>query len=156
VNSLFHYNNIHEKKAIWVVKHNYKPENKVKMDGMVQDNYNKKLWSSLILFDLDHPKIKALTPEIVNTKTGSYLHKFEWLDGSDIGELDERWNWIPQASPTGADRDDLSPVGAVHYTEGIPGMKFRGDTVWDETWYKEIEHYKAAQFKNDPTIMVAM
>ena len=38
---------------------------------------------------------KALTPEYVNTASGSEIHRFKWLeDDSKIGELPLEWNWL--------------------------------------------------------------
>lgn len=132
-------------KAVWVVKHNYAPENARKMDGMAQEKYSKKLWSSLMLFNLDHPATIALTPEVVNTKPGSFLHQFKWCSPQDVGEIDERWNWLPGSSPTIQwDGFTTLPMGAIHYTEGIPGMSCREETELDRTWYREKAHYEAA------------
>ena len=60
--------------AVMCVKHNYNPEEGIKMDGMLQQNYNKKLWSSFVLYNLDHPVNDRLDEVMVNSETGSNLH----------------------------------------------------------------------------------
>ena len=64
------------------------------MDGAVQTAYPRKNWSSLMLFNCDHPSVKALTPEVVNRENGAYLHRLQWAEDSDIGALPVEWNWL--------------------------------------------------------------
>ena len=49
------------------------------MDGAVQTVYPRKNWSSLMLFNCDHPSVRALTPEVVNRESGAYLHRLQWV-----------------------------------------------------------------------------
>lgn len=131
--------------AVHVVKHNYVPKSAVKMDGMKQDQYSRKLWSSLMVFNMDHPAVEGLTPEVVNEASGAYLHGFEWCGSNEIGEVSETWNWIPHSSPTtqGSWPQDCSRV--IHFTEGIPGMKYRKPTEFDYAWQKEKRHLDASK-----------
>lgn len=104
-------------KPLWVVKHDYKSPNLIKMDNQSQMNYNKKLWSSFMIFrDIQ----AGPTVEEVNTKPGSWLHGFEWLSEDQIGALNESWNFIPDHSET---RVSASSPNAIHFTEGTPLMK---------------------------------
>ena len=66
-------------KAVSVVKHDYQPTDTHKMDGCVQYVYPRKNWSSFMWINCSHPQVKALTPEVVNSESGMYLHRFEWL-----------------------------------------------------------------------------
>jgi lipopolysaccharide biosynthesis glycosyltransferase len=102
--------------AVQVVKHNYKPENKIKMDGKEQHIYPRKNWSSLMLFNCSHANCQILTPEVVNTKSPSYLHRLEWADGLAVGGLNPEWNWLVNWYH---EPDDGRPK-AIHYTEGGP------------------------------------
>jgi lipopolysaccharide biosynthesis glycosyltransferase len=68
-----------EKYAVMVVKHDYTPQQGIKMDGKVQFPYPRKNWSSVILFNCGHPSNKALTPDLVNSQTGQFLHRFSKL-----------------------------------------------------------------------------
>jgi len=76
-----------EKYAVMVVKHDYTPKEGLKMDGCKQLPYPRKNWSSTILWNCGHPSNRQITPDIVNTQTGQYLHRFQWLDDSEIGTL---------------------------------------------------------------------
>ena len=56
-----------DRHAVQVVKHDHKPTETTKFLGQVQTSYEKKNWSSVMLFN--NAKCKALTPEYVNTAT---------------------------------------------------------------------------------------
>ncbi|MBT3917650.1 MAG: glycosyltransferase, partial [Nitrosomonadales bacterium] len=58
-----------ESKAVQVVKHDYKTKAKKKYLGNKNENYPKKNWSSLILWNCSHPKNKNLTPSLVATQS---------------------------------------------------------------------------------------
>jgi hypothetical protein len=104
---------------LYCVKHKYAPGDGVKMDGRKQQDYRRKNWSSLMLFNCGHKLNKKLTPELVNTETGGYLHGFEWLPDkdSDIGSIHEEWNWLDNHSPEDMDAKN------VHFTTGGPWFK---------------------------------
>ena len=87
--------------SVYCVHHNYEPENKTKMDGKEQHIYPRKNWSSLMMFNCGHIENKKLTPEVVNTQTGRWLHGFGWLPDkeADIGRIPEEWNWLDGHSP---------------------------------------------------------
>jgi hypothetical protein len=61
-------------KAIMVVKHDHQPTEHWKMDGQFQTRYHRKNWSSVCLFNCDHPANKALTVDLVNSAPGRDLH----------------------------------------------------------------------------------
>lgn len=105
-----------DKYAVMVVKHNYQPLHKLKMDGQVQQLYARKNWSSVMLFNCDHPANKRLTLDMVNTLPGRDLHRFCWLEDHEIGELSPDWNWL-----VGHSDKSIKP-SIVHYTEGLPSM----------------------------------
>jgi len=81
-------------KAVMVVKHEYNPEEGTKMDGQMQLPYPRKNWSSMILWNCGHPKNRSLDLETVNTASPRFLHRFEWLDDDDIGELPHAYNCL--------------------------------------------------------------
>lgn len=119
-----------ETKAVSVVKHHMTIKEGLKMDGMVQQSYPRKLWSSLIVFNIDHPSNRELDLEEVNTKDGSWLHGFNWLLDSEIGELDHAWNWIPGHSP-----DGMRPK-AVHFSFGGPWLAGYENVPYADAWRK--------------------
>lgn len=108
-----------EDNPLWVVKHNYTPEQVVKMDNQSQGVYSKKLWSSLMLFNLMNPKAYPKL-EDVNSKPGTWLHGFEWIGLGEIGSLHGGWNFIPDHSEASVKPQDIR---AIHFTEGTPLMK---------------------------------
>jgi len=116
-------------KACMVVKHNYTPVGKTKMDGQIQTAYPRKNWSSVVLWNCDHRGAQYLTPGIVNTMRGLWLHQFSWLDDSDIGELDPCWNHLVGDYPPNAE------AKLVHFTNGCPNMdRFERCEYADEWW----------------------
>lgn len=131
-------------KTVMVVPHDFQPTATTKMDGAPQSRYYRKLWSALMLWNLDSPKLPTI--EMVNEAEGGYLHKFGWLKDSDIGFLSESWHWVPNHSPTTeagklaeANNKPL-PVNAVHFTFGppVPGMTDRESTGFDQMWTNEL------------------
>lgn len=101
-------------KAVMCVKHDHRPKEAEKMDGVIQTVYSRKNWSSLML--MNPSKCDALTPYAVNNQTGSYLHSMCWLDDEKIGGLDESWNWLE-----GWSSPEIDPK-VIHYTRGTPDM----------------------------------
>lgn len=117
-------------KAVMVVKHNFRPPEGTKMDGQVQTVYNRKNWSSVMLFNVDHPANKDLTVELVNSVPGRDLHAFCWLKDHDIGELDVKWNYLIGWHSV---RDSGNP-GIVHFTDGIPTMPGYENSEYADEW----------------------
>ncbi len=103
-----------KKKAIYCVKHNYQPSEKIKMYGTKQIQYSRKNWSSLVLFNCSHPAHNNFTIDDVNTKPGRWLHNFLWLKNSEIGSMSEKWNWLE-----GYSSEKINP-SIVHFTRGGP------------------------------------
>ncbi len=103
--------------AVACVQYDFDKHNETKFDGEKNVSYPKKLWSSFMIFNNSHEDCKKLTPEIINTESGKYLHQFEWTDAiSKIPEehiITEGYNTLknyPNAS-------------AIHWTRGGPWIK---------------------------------
>ena len=114
--------------AAMCVKHDYQPKVETKFLGQVQTKYEKKNWSSVILFN--NAKCTALTTDYVNTATGLQLHQFKWLENDDlIGELPASWNWL-------VNEYDYDPNAKnVHFTDGGPYFdEYKEDDYADE-WF---------------------
>jgi lipopolysaccharide biosynthesis glycosyltransferase len=124
-------------KAVQVVKHNHQPPEGVKMDGQAQTRYARKNWSSVILWNVDHPANKALTIELVNSVPGRDLHRFCWLEDGLIGELHPKWNWL-----VGHSDPEIDPA-IVHFTDGIPTMQGYEDSEYADEWRAELERWAA-------------
>ena len=119
-------------KAVMVVKHNHQPTEAVKMDGQAQLRYARKNWSSVMLFNCDHPANKALTLELVNSVPGRDLHRFCWLEDDLIGELSPEWNWLVGHSDPGID------PSIVHFTDGTPAMPGYEHCAYADEWRSEL------------------
>ena len=116
-------------KAVSVVQHDYKPTEATKMDGCVQYIYPRKNWSSFMVFNLEHPAVRALTPEVVNTQTPAYLHRFEWLKDGQIGSLDRGWNYLE-----GWYLPTYDHLRAIHYTRGGPWFDHMKECDFASEW----------------------
>lgn len=120
--------------AVMCVKHEHKPKVGMKMDGREQHAYFRKNWSSFILFNCEHEANRHLTIEHVNYSNGGDMHKFSWLDDSQIGALPKTYNWIEGYSPL------EFPPDVIHYTEGGPWFENCKDVMFAEKW--DAEHQK--------------
>lgn len=119
-------------KAIYCVHHYHIPLNNTKMDNQIQTLYRRKNWSSFMIFNCEHPANKSLTLDVINTFPGRDLHRFCWLDDSEIGELHPRWNWLVGHS------DSTIVPAVVHFTEGVPNMPGYEDVAYADEWRKEL------------------
>lgn len=118
-------------KDVQVVKHDYQTRMPVKYLGSKNENYPRKNWSSVILWNCNSFPNRQLTPEFVQKSTGSFLHRFSWLEDARIGELPPEWNWLP-------DEYGANPAAKLlHYTLGTPCFhEFAGTPMGDE-WHRE-------------------
>lgn len=124
-------------KAVMVVKHDHLPAEGTKMDGQVQSLYARKNWSSVMLFNLDHPANDRLTVDLVNSVPGRDLHRFCWLDDDEIGALDQSWNWLVGHSPP-----EIVP-DIAHFTDGIPTMAGYEHCAFADEWRGALERWAA-------------
>ena len=134
--------NLDNSKAVYCVQHDYTPKEKHKMDGQKQTIYPRKNWSSFILFNCSHPSNKKLSIDLVNSETGSFLHQFKWLKDSEIGSLDERWNWLEGWT---SNHNSKKPF-AVHYTRGGPWFDEWQDVEFANEWISERDEYLKKKF----------
>lgn len=121
--------------AVMVVKHDYNTKHHGKYLGNVNEDYPRKNWSSVILWNCGHPSNRVLTPAFVETATGSQLHRFQHLQDHEIGELPIFWNWLAGEYP------DNNLAALVHYTIGTPCFPEYGHKWMADRWWKE---YRAA------------
>jgi lipopolysaccharide biosynthesis glycosyltransferase len=115
-------------KAVWCVQHRFDPPEGVKMDGQAQTRYARKNWSSVMLFNVDHPANARLTVDLINTVPGRDLHRFCWLRDDEIGELDQSWNWLVGHSDPSIEPD------IVHFTGGTPDMPGYEACAFADEW----------------------
>jgi len=125
--------------AVQVVKHDYQTTQSIKYFGAKNENYPRKNWSSVILWNCKHEANRLLTPGYVQQNTGAHLHRFTWLSDSKIGELPVEWNWLP---------DELGPndqAQLLHYTLGIPCFDEYSPGLHTAEWHHELalaKYYK--------------
>lgn len=117
-----------ESKAVQVVQHDYKTKSVKKYLGNKNEDYPRKNWSSLILWNCGHPENAILTPEFIQSQPGSYLHRFSWLGDNLIGELDTEWNWLAIEYP------ENPGAKIVHYTLGTPCFKDYANESMSDIW----------------------
>lgn len=135
------FDQVNEKYAVMCVHHDYTPKEGVKMDGQQQHIYPRKNWSSMVLFNCEHPSNQKLTTELVNEPeiNGAYLHRFSWLQDEEIGEISHEWNWLVgwyNEPEDGAPR-------LIHYTEGGPWFDEYQNCEYAVDWYQyQVEYYK--------------
>ncbi len=116
--------------AVMCVKHDHQPREDIKFLDAVQTKYQKKNWSSVMLFN--NARCRALTPEYVNRASGLELHQFKWLEGDHlIGEIPHRWNHLVGYDAPNAD------VSLVHYTIGGPYFHEWYDCEYADAWRRE-------------------
>jgi lipopolysaccharide biosynthesis glycosyltransferase len=120
-------------KAVQVVKHNHKPKEVYKYLGNKQSRYERKNWSSVMLFNCAHEANHVLTPQTINVADGLGLHQFNWLDDEFIGELPHEWNVL-----AGYDSPEDYPSPAnIHYTIGGPYFHEYRNIDWADEWMAE-------------------
>jgi lipopolysaccharide biosynthesis glycosyltransferase len=116
---------------VLVVKHDYKTRMTEKYMGSPNEDYPRKNWSSVILWNCSSWPNRKLTPSFVQNQPGSYLHRFSWLDDDRIGELPIEWNWLP-------DEFGENPAAKLlHYTLGTPCFTEFADTPQADEWHQE-------------------
>ena len=119
-----------ERYAVMAIKHDHVPKEERKFLNEPQSKYEKKNWSSVMLFN--NARCRALTPEYVNTASGLDLHQFKWLgDDALIGALPGRWNHLVGYNPPRAD------AALVHYTLGGPYFDVYRDCEYSKAWFAE-------------------
>jgi lipopolysaccharide biosynthesis glycosyltransferase len=120
-----------EGKALLCVHHQYNTKLHEKYLGAKNEDYPRKNWSSVVLWNCAHPANRCLTPQFVQQATGAQLHRFTWLPDELIGELPREWNWLP---------DELGPntqAKLLHWTLGAPCFAEFAHAPMAEEWHEE-------------------
>jgi lipopolysaccharide biosynthesis glycosyltransferase len=145
VSELFTIASAHPEKAVHVVQHDYEPKDEIKYLNTAQYRYPRKNWSSVVLWNCEHPANRAVTPEYVNTASAMELHRFLWLDDSQIGAIDVRWNWL-----VGEYADPPSDVKNVHWTVGGPYFQEYRTSDFAEEWFAEAQRMSYCKQRQQP------
>jgi lipopolysaccharide biosynthesis glycosyltransferase len=117
--------------GVQVVKHNYETRMTEKYLGSKNENYPRKNWSSVIIWNCQNPANQQLTPDFVQKSTGAELHRFTWIRDDRIGELPEEWNWLPDEYGTNTN------ANLLHYTLGAPCFHEFATTDQADEWHRE-------------------
>lgn len=117
-------------KAVMCVKHKQEAGPATKMDGQLQQFYARKNWSSVMLFNCDHPANRRLSLVDVQERRGLYLHSFGWLHDSEIGELPQSWNALVGVGATVVS----PPPRLLHFTLGTPELGVF--SLYDHHWHQ--------------------
>lgn len=115
--------------GVRVVQHNYKTKHPVKYLGNKNDDYPRKNWSSVVLWNCNYYPHRKLTTKFVREHDGSYLHRFSWLSDEQIGALPSGWNRLVLEEDLRAD-DKLR-----HFTIGAPCFSEYADCDGAEEWH---------------------
>ena len=118
-------------KNVMEVKHDYKTKMTEKYLGAKNENYPRKNWSSVILWNCGNHPNRRLTPEFIEKSTGAELHRFTWIEDDRIGELPPEWNWLPDEYGVNPD------AKLLHYTLGTPCFHEFATTPQGDEWHRE-------------------
>lgn len=116
------------KKVLWCVKHNYIPKSKLKFLNEKQLTYNKKNWSSFVVYN--NKKCKILTPIFIEKANGLYLHQFKWTKDELIGSLPKEWNILV------GEQKIPKNFKSLHFTVGGPYFKKYRKSSGSNFWFK--------------------
>jgi len=133
-----------DSKAVMVVKHNYKTRMTQKYLGSKNEDYPRKNWSSVIMWNCAHEANRIITPSLIQESTGAFLHRFNWLDDELIGELSKEWNWLPDEF--GANEN----AKLLHYTLGTPSFHEFATTPMGDEWHRECIYTEYCQQHDMP------
>lgn len=115
-------------------------ESGVKMDNQSQVGYPRKLWSSLMVFDLSaYDWYNSDYIEYVNKADGLELHQLKYYPDEKIGSILPQWNYVP-----GFTSKIIKPH-AIHYTEGLPTMKGYEDCELSVVFKEMAREYQQLQ-----------
>lgn len=124
--------------AAQVVKHEYRTRNPRKYVGTemecANEDYPRKNWSSVVIWNCDHYAHRALTPDFIDRHSGEYLHRFSWIPDDRIGELPKDWNWL--VDEYGAS----TTAKLLHWTAGIPRIPEYRLAPHSHDWFKHSSH----------------
>lgn len=144
--------------AVMVCKHpEYTSSVQVKMDGQPQVQYPRKNWSSVILFNNEHPKNRSLEYYVNGSRTaipnhdlsdlnwthnkdhksGAFLHRFQWLKDNEIGDIGVDWNYLVGEYYGKYEFEDWyrRPPSLIHYTLGGPIFDGRENDDYADLWF---------------------
>jgi lipopolysaccharide biosynthesis glycosyltransferase len=130
-----------DKYAVMCVKHNHRPAESIKMDKQPQAQYERKNWSSFVLWNCAHPANDWLSVDRVNRMSGRELHTFSWLGDNLIGEIPFTYNYINKVSPK-LPIECAGKPHVMHYTDGGPWFEECKNVPYAHLWLDEYEDFQ--------------
>ncbi len=118
--------------GVQVVKHDYKTKHPVKYLGNKNDDYPRKNWSSVMLWNCGYMPNRMLTPDMVEKASGEFLHRFQWLRDEEIGEIPAQWNRLV------LEQEIVPEDKLLHYTIGTPCFSEYSDCDGAEEWHSTL------------------
>jgi hypothetical protein len=119
--------------SVQVVKHDYHTQHSRKFIGSEyeskNEDYPRKNWSSVILWNCEHFSNQILTQEYVSKQSGAHLHRFGWLKDDKIGELPNCWNVLVGEMYN-------TDTKIAHFTLGIPDLANYDLCDYSDQWYE--------------------
>jgi len=128
--------------AVACVKHDYTPHASIKMDGRIQTFYPRKNWSSLLIFNCDHPSTQQLTLENVNSQSPAWLHRLQWTKDDEIGSIPYQYNYLVGYYNTN------DPI-AIHYTDGGPWHPKYENCQFCDLWMAYLNDEQKEKLKSE-------
>lgn len=126
-----------------VVKHDYVPKDETKYLGATQYPYQRKNWSSVMVFNCAFSECRRLTPEYVNAASGLDLHQFKWAQEERIGSLPKEWNHlVSEYAPN-------PNAKLIHYTVGGPWFDEYRHCEYSAEWFDEYAQMRHVQGPNN-------
>lgn len=138
--------------AVMVVPNEHAPTDTTKMAGQAQTAYNRKNWSSLMLWNLGHAGAHRPNLHDLNNWHKHEMHGLSWLASMEIGFLPHTWNSLEGVAPPDCPNggrcrdcdcrgDCAEPIG-VHFTNGTPDMPGYEDSQHADEWrtYLSTQH----------------
>jgi len=122
-----------ERYAVMCIKHDHQPREDIKFLDAVQTKYEKKNWSSVMIFN--NRLCQKLTLEYVNRAHGLDLHQFTWCEDHQIAGMPKEWNWLVGEEGYDATGDPK----LIHYTKGTPCFPDYAEQDFAELWRAERE-----------------
>ena len=122
------------KYAIMCCQHDYTPKQDIKFRGAKNEAFEKKNWSSLMMFN--NELCWQLQPPYVSKVGGLELHQFKWLphpSWEQIGSIPLEWNWLV------TEYDYNREAKNVHWTLGGPWFNDYKYCDYADEWF-EIYH----------------
>ena len=120
------------RKAVQCVKHDYKTVAKNKYLGANNEDYPRKNWSSVMIFNCSHRDTRMLSPQFVAAASGATLHRMAWTDDDSVGDLPIVWNWLV----TEYEHNDNAKL--LHYTLGTPCFDAYKGCDHAAEWHQEL------------------